>query len=510
MVTGEIKNKLDRLWNSMWSNQMTNPWIDIQQVTYLIFIKMLDDAQIKQEVKINDQLAHGISSASKKFDDLLYKKDQNYVDQEEGINVPYKNLRWSVFKEFGAKEMFDNMKKNVFPFIKKLDDKGTTAFAHFMKEAQFTVTNPYILDELVKGLSDPNLGLDNRDLMGDCYEYLLSKMATSGDNGQFRTPRHIIDMMVEFAKPTLKDTIIDPAMGTAGFLAESSKYIQKHYEKELMNIQNNEHYHNNMFTGFDVDTDMLRIGSMNMVLHGVENANIKYNNSLSEDYADHDKYTLVLANPPFSGSLNSNTVAKSLIQISGGTKSTELLFISLFLRLLKVGGRCVSIVPVGVVNNTNEKAYTRLRSELVDNQKLDAVIYMPANVFKPYSGVQTAILVFTKTNCGGTDKVWLYNMEADGYSLDDKRNPVKENDIPDIVNRFNNLEDEKNRTPYDKSFFINKEDIINNQYVLSWNKYHKKHIEQKVYRPAKEIVQSIEESEKEFQTLMSQIKEELK
>ena len=299
-------------------------------------------------------------------------------------------------------------------------------------------------------------------------------------------------------------------MGTAGFLASSSRYIQENYKSELMNVENNRHYHNDEFTGFDVDTDMLRIGSMNVVLHGVENANICYNNSLSEDYTDHDKFSLILANPPFSGSLNPETVAKSLNQISGGTKSTELLFLALFLRILQVGGRCASIVPVGVVNNTNEKAYTRLRQELVDHQKLQAVIYMPSGVFKPYAGVQTAILIFTKTNSGGTDKVWLYNMEADGFSLDDKRVAIKENDIPDIIERFNNLDREVERTPYDKSFFVTKGEIVANDYVLSWNKYHKVHIEKKTYRPAKEIVESIEKSEAEFQDLMAQIKKELK
>ena len=509
MVTGEIKNKLDKLWDRMWSNQMTNPWIDIQQVTYLIFIKMLDDQQIKQEVKINDQIKHGITTAAKQREKLLFKPG-NYVDQDLGINVPYEDLRWSHFKEFAPQKMFDNMTKNVFPFIRKLDSTGTTAFSKFMKDAQFTVTNAYILDELVKGLSDPGLGLDNRDLMGDCYEYLLSKMATSGDNGQFRTPRHIIDMMVELAKPTLKDNIIDPAMGTAGFLAESSKYIQNHYEKELMNSENNAHYHNVEFTGFDTDTDMLRIGSMNMVLHGVENANIKFNNSLSEDYTEQNKYSLILANPPFSGSLNPETVAKSLNQISGGTKSTELLFLALFLRILQVGGRCISIVPVGVVNNTNEKAYTRLRKEIVENQKLQAIIYMPSGIFQPYSGVQTAIIVFTKTNSGGTDKVWLYNMEADGYSLDLKRTPVAENNIPDIISRFENLDKESTRTPYDQSFLIDKKEIVDNDYVLSGNKPHKIQKKKKVYRPTSEIIASIEQSEKEFQDLMAQIKESLK
>lgn len=508
MITGEIKNKLDRLWDAMWSNQMTNPWIDIQQVTYLIFIKMLDDNQIKIERKLNDMIAHGVPVSALNYNPLF--KDGNYVDEENKINVPYKDLRWSTFKEFEPKKMFDNLKNNVFPFIKSIHGEKETAFANFMKNAEFTVSNPYILDKMVAVLSDETLGLNDKDLMGDCYEYLLSKMATSGDNGQFRTPRHIIDMMVELARPTLNDTIIDPAMGTAGFLAESAKYVQRNYAKEMMNKDNNRHFNNTMFTGYDTDTDMLRIGCMNMTLHGVENPTIKYNNSLSEDYADHDLYSLILANPPFSGSLDPSQVAKSLNQISGGTKSTELLFLALFLRLLKIGGRCVSIIPVGVLNNTNEKAYTRLRTQLVEEQKLEAIIYMPNGVFQPYSGVQTGILVFTKTNSGGTDKVWLYNMEADGYSLDQKRDKVDADDIPDIIARWNNLEKENERTPYDKSFFIRKQDIVDNGYVFSFNKYHKKEIVKKEYRPTSEIIKSIQDLELEFKAVMDEICKEIK
>lgn len=501
MVTGEVKNKLDKLWDAMWSNQMTNPWIDIQQITYLIFIKMLDDNQIKQEKKVNDQIAHGIKA---EFKNPIFKEG-NYVNYDYRINVPYKNLRWSVFKEFSGQQMFSNLRDNVFPFIKELNGDKATAFANFMKDAQFAISNPYILTKIVDCLSDEGLGFNDKDLMGDCYEYLLSKMATSGDNGQFRTPRHIIDMMVELAKPTLKDTIIDPAMGTAGFLAESAKYIQEHCEKELMNTENNKHFHNEMFTGFDTDTDMLRIGCMNMTLHSVDNPIIKYNNSLAEEYVDHDKYSLILANPPFSGSLEPETVSKSLNQISGGTKKTELLFLSLFLRLLKVGGRCVSIIPVGVVNNTNEKAYRHLREEIVERQKLEGVIYMPGGIFQPYSGVQTAILIFTKTNCGGTEKVWMYNMENDGYSLDAKRNSIKENDIPDILNRWNDLEEEVNRDRKEKSFLVDKEEIAKNDYVLSFNKYQKKEVIKKEYRPSGEIIKSICDLEEEFKSIMDEI-----
>lgn len=503
MITGEVKNKIDNLWNAMWSNQMTNPWVDIQQITYLIFIKMLDDNQIKQERKVNDAIAHGIKAELK---DPLFKEG-NYVDEDLNINVPYRNLRWSVFKEFNEQEKFSNMRDHVFPFIKKLNSNKATAFVEFMKDAQFAVSNSYILSRMISALSDEGLGFSDKDLMGDCYEYLLSKMATSGDNGQFRTPRHIIDMMVQIAKPSIKDTIIDPAMGTAGFLAGSAKYIQDNFERELYNIDNNRHFHNQMFTGFDTDPDMLRIGCMNMTLHSVDNPTIKYNNSLGQDYDEHDKYSMILANPPFSGSLEPSTVSKSLNQISGGTKKTELLFLSLFLRLLKVGGKCVSIVPVGVMNNTNDNAYTVLRKKLVEEQKLEAVLFMPSGVFKPYSGVQTGILVFTKTNSGGTDKVWMYNMEADGYSLDDKRNEVKENDIPDIIYRFNHLDEEANRERTEKSFLVPKQEIVDNEYVLSFNKYQKKEIVKREYRPTNEIIQSINDLEKQFAEIMAEIEE---
>lgn len=358
---------------------------------------------------------------------------------------------------------------------------------------------------MVASLSDEKLGLNDKDMMGDCYEYLLSKMATSGDNGQFRTPRHIIDMMVELAKPTLKDVMVDPAMGTCGFLTGTAKYLQRNYESELMEKGNRKHFNDVMFTGFDTDKDMLRIGCMNMTLHQVENPTIRYNNSLSSDYTEKSKYTLILANPPFSGSLDPETVAKSLIQISGGTKKTELLFLALFLRLLSTGGRCVSIIPVGVLNNTNDKAYKKLRKALVEEQELEAVIFMPGGVFYPYSGVQTGILVFKKTDNGGTDKVWMYNMEADGFSLDQKREPVAENDIPDIIARWNNLEGEAQRTKYDKSFLVDKQEIVDNDYVFSFNKYQKKKVEKKNYRPTAEIMQSIKDLEIEFKKVMDEL-----
>ena len=504
MITGEVRNKLDRLWYDMWSNGMTNPWVNIQQITYLIFIKRLDDNQKAIERKINDMRGRGIELS---LDDLqLTFKEGNYVDEENKIDVPYSNLRWSVFKEFDGRKMFETVRDNVFPFIKKIHGEKETAFAKFMKDAQFTVPTPYIFSQIVDKLSDETLGFNDKDMMGDCYEYLLSKMSTSGDNGQFRTPRHIIEMMVQLARPKITDTIVDPAMGTAGFLTGAANYIKAYYERELMNKENNRHFNGAMFTGYDVDPDMLRIGCMNMTLHGVENPTIEYRNSLDNEFEVHDKYSLILANPPFSGTLNPSTVAKSLTQISGGAKKTELLFLSLFLRLLSVGGRCVSIIPVGVLNNTNDKAYHRLRKMLVEEQKLEAVIFMPAGIFQPYSGVQTGILVFTKTNSGGTDKVWMYNMEADGFSLDQKRDPVEQNDIPDIIARWNNLAGEESRTHYEKSFLVDKQEIVDNDYVFSFNKYQKKEVIKKDYRSTAEILKSIEDSEEAFKAIITEIK----
>jgi type I restriction enzyme M protein len=336
-----------------------------------------------------------------------------------------------------------------------------------MESATFLIQSPRTLTKIVEGID--HLDMNNRDTMGDTYEYILGKMAASGNNGQFRTPRHIIRMMVELMQPTLKDTICDPAMGSAGFIVESAKYVQSHYKTELLKKENAEHYKNGMLHGFDTDATMLRIGAMNLMLHGVDNPDIQYQDSLSTDNKDADRYTLCLANPPFTGSLDNEAVSKSLLAITK-TKKTELLFLALFVRMLQIGGRCASIVPDGVLfgNSTGHKS---IRKELIDNQRLQAVISMPSGVFKPYAGVSTAILVFTKTNAGGTDKVWFYDMKADGFSLDDKRTPIAENDIPDVIARFHNLAAEEKRSRKDQSFLVPVDEIKANDYDLSINKY---------------------------------------
>ena len=346
--------------------------------------------------------------------------------------------------------------------------------------------------------------MNNRDTMGDVYEYVLGKMAASGNNGQFRTPRHIIRMMVELMQPTIKDTICDPAMGSAGFIVEAAKYVQQKFKKELLDKGNAEHYKSNMLHGFDTDSTMLRIGAMNLMLHGVDNPDIAYRDSLSTDNSDENRYTLCLANPPFTGSLDNEAVSKNLLAITK-TKKTELLFLALFVRMLQTGGRCASIVPDGVLfgNSTGHKS---IRKELIDNHRLEAVISMPSGVFQPYSGVSTAILIFTKTNAGGTDKVWFHDMKADGYSLDQKRNEVTENDIPDVVARFHNLEGEAERTRKEQSFLVPVEEIREKGYDLSINKYKEVEREVVVYDAPDVIMERIEALETEIQQAIVELK----
>ena len=492
------RTKIDAIWQGMWDNGMADAKTNITQITYLLFIKMLDDAQIKKEASAN---AFGVKVKDPTFPEGIFKKDGD-------LTVTYEDLRWHNFVHFDTNKMFLIVQKYVFDFIHQMNEGKDNAFSRFMKDAKLDIPNGKILERVVRGLDDKELNLDNKELMGDVYEYLLAQLAINGTNGQFRTPRHIINMMVNLMEPKLGEIICDPAMGSAGFLMESAKYIYEHQKDELNDAEVRKKFNSEMFNGYDTDTDMLRIGSMNMTLHDVSDPQFYYKNSLTDENNDEYKYNLILANPPFSGSLNQDDVAKSLKDICS-SKSTELLFIALFLRSLKIGGRCASIVPVGVVNNTNEKAYTVIRKELVEHQRLRAIIYMPSGVFKPYSGVQTAIIIFDKTDNGGTDKVWLYNMEADGYSLDDKRNEIDSNDIPDIIERFHNLDKENERTPYDKSFFITKQDIVDNDYVLSLNKYQKKEIVKKVYRPTRDIISSIHELEKEFSQIMEEISKDL-
>jgi type I restriction enzyme M protein len=493
MITGEIKNRIDSIWDVFWTGGITNSMTILEQMTYLFFMKMLDDAQRTKEANAN---AFGVAVKEPTFKDGLWHNPETDKD------VPYKNLRWHYFKNLESEAMYRIISKDVFVFIKNLNDGKESAYSKFMANASFLIQSPRNLVKIVEGIDA--LDMNNRDTMGDVYEYVLGKMAASGNNGQFRTPRHIIRMMVELMQPTLKDTICDAAMGSAGFIVESAKYIQEHYKSELLKKENAEHYKNGMLHGFDTDATMLRIGAMNLMLHGVDNPDIEYRDSLSTDNTDENKYTLCLANPPFTGSLDFESVSKSLLAITK-TKKTELLFLALFVRMLQIGGRCASIVPDGVLfgNSTGHKS---IRKELIDKQRLQAVISMPSGVFKPYAGVSTAILIFTKTNAGGTDKVWFYDMKADGFSLDDKRSAIPENDIPDIIERYRHLETEESRSRKDKSFLVPVEEIRANDYDLSINKYKEVEKVQVKYENPSEVLDRIETLQDEITAALAGFK----
>lgn len=481
MITGELKNKVDKIWEIFWTGGITNPLSVIEQFTYLLFIKGLDEVETTNE---KEATFLGLEHAG------IFPKDRQH-------------LRWNRFKNLGAEEMYEVVSKEVFPFIKNLHGNKDSAYAKYMDDAIFMIPTPQLLAKIVDGID--HIPMKDRDTKGDLYEYLLSKVATAGTNGQFRTPRHIIKMMVELMKPTPEDIIVDPAAGSAGFLVEAGEYLRRH-RQDLFLVQSlKEHFHNHMFYGFDMDRTMLRIGAMNMMLHGVENPNIQYRDSLSEQNKDKDRYTLVLTNPPFKGSLDYEAVSADLLKVVK-TKKTELLFLALFLRMLKPGGRCASIVPDGVLFGSS-KAHKTIRQEIIENHKLEAIISMPSGVFKPYAGVSTAIMIFTKTGAGGTDYVWFYDMKADGFSLDDKRNPVDENDIPDIIQRFHNLENEKNRNRTEQSFLVSVDEIRENEYDLSINKYKEIAHEETQYDPPSVILERVEALEKEIMEGIQELKE---
>jgi type I restriction enzyme M protein len=365
------------------------------------------------------------------------------------------------------------------------------------------IPTPRLLAQVVEMIS--LIPMQDRDTKGDVYEYLLGKIASAGQNGQFRTPRHIIRMMIDMTQPTIEDVICDPSAGSSGFLVGSSEYIREHFEKELFDEKNQAHFQNKMFTGMEFDPTMIRIGAMNLILHGIENPQLSDVDALSEANTGFtDKATLVLANPPFKGSLDREAVDGKILSVVD-SKKTELLFLALILKGLKLGGRAAVIVPDGVLFGSS-KAHMQIRKEIIDNQKLQAVISMPSGVFKPYAGVSTAVLIFTKTNSGGTDNVWFYDMQADGYSLDDKRNLIETNDIPDIIARFHHLKDETKRKRTDKSFLVPVKEIQENKYDLSINRYKEVVYEEKVYEKPDVIINQIENLDKERAELLKQLK----
>ena len=487
MVTGELKNRIDALWDAFAAGGLVNPLEVIEQITYLIFIHDLDVSDTMRE---KESVMLGLPFES------MFAGEITIGDRK----VEGKQLKWSVFHDFTAQKMYSVVQEWVFPFIKNLHGDKDSAYSKYMEDAIFKLPTPLLLSKVVDSLDDIFAFMEEKkdmDIRGDVYEYLLSKISQSGLNGQFRTPRHIIRMMVELMAPSAEDVICDPACGTSGFLVTAGEYLkEKHKEEIFFDRQKKDHYMNHMFYGYDMDRTMLRIGAMNMMTHGVENPFIEYRDSLSEQNTDRDKFTLILANPPFKGSLDAEVVSGDLLKVCK-TKKTELLFLALFVRMMKVGGRCACIVPDGVLFGSS-KAHKDIRKELMENQRLEAVISMPAGVFKPYAGVSTGILIFTKTNHGGTDQVWFYDMQADGFSLDDKRTPVNDNDIPDVVERFHNRDQETERERTEKSFFVPKQEIVDNDYDLSINKYKKTEYVPIEYPPTGEILDQIFELERQI------------
>lgn len=481
MITGELKSKVDRVWDAFWSGGISNPIEVIEQLTYLLFIRRLDDIETLDELKARRTGA---------VVDLRFGADQQ-------------DLRWKNLKESEPGVMFDTVGQKVFPFLRGLGGDGSTYSEH-MKDARFTIPNPALLSRVVDMIDD--IPMENRDTNGDLYEYLLSKIASAGVNGQFRTPRHIIATMVAMMDPKPPDEICDPASGTAGFLVAAAEHIREKHPSVMADTVQRKHFHASMFHGYDFDSTMLRIGSMNMQMHGVESPDIRYRDSLSEGASeDADRYSLILANPPFAGSLDYESTSKDLQRVVK-TKKTELLFVALFLKLLKPGGRAAVIVPDGVLFGSS-KAHKDLRRMLVEDQKLDAIVKLPSGVFKPYAGVSTAILFFTKTDSGGTDYVWFYDVQADGFSLDDKRNPSEANDLPDVLKRWA-LRDgsERDRARTEQSFCVPKDDIAAQGYDLSLNRY-KEIVHHEVdHRPPLEIIAEIEALEGEIAAGLAELK----
>jgi len=501
MLNSELRSQVDKVWNEFWSGGMSNPLEIIEQITYLLFLKRLDDLQTLEDnksIRLKKPVERKIFPAGK-----------------DNKNCSYEDMRWSKLKNMTPEKTFSIISENVFPFMRDLGGDGSTYSKH-MEGARFTIPTPKLLTKAIDLLDQ--IPMEDRDTKGDLYEYMLGKLQSAGQNGQFRTPRHIIRLMVELTAPTSKDTICDPASGTCGFLVNASEYMRDTYPEMLSNKKDRDHFHNTMFSGYDFDNTMLRIGSMNMLLHGVENPDINYRDSLSQDFAlEEEKYSLILANPPFAGSIDIDSAAKDLLAVVN-TKSTELLFLALFLKLLKPGGRAAVIVPDGVLFKNN-KASKEIRRILVEDQKLDAVISLPSGVFKPYSGVSTAILLFTKTNSGGTNTVWFYDMEADGFSLDDQRKPLLDkdklganilqkltsdehfkNNLPDIVLRWHERErKEQKRLKDNQSFVIKKKEISVNDYDLNINRYKKISHKDEKHIPPHQLIKEIKALENEIQ-----------
>lgn len=483
----------------------------IEQITYLLFIRRLDELQTGKENRANT-LGGAV-------------EDPIFPDGNAPSGVPYAHLRWRYIQDQDPATAFDLVANHVFPFLRTMGGDGSTYAGH-MEGARLTIPTPGLLVKVIDMLTD--VPMHRRDTSGDLYEYMLGKIASAGQNGQFRTPRHIIELMVHMMDPQPGDEICDPACGSAGFLMSAAEYINEKHPNVRFDAAQRKHFHSSMFHGYDFDNTMLRIGSMNMLMHGVDRPDIRYRDSLSEAAGqDAEKYSLILANPPFAGSLDYETTSKDLLKVVK-TKKTELLFVALFLRLLKPGGRAAVIVPDGVLFGSSN-AHKELRRTLVEDNILDAVVKLPAGAFKPYAGVSTAILVFRKTGTGGTKDVWFYDIQADGWSLDDKRQPLLEvdqlgaapeglfvvanhekNNLPDVLERWRQRDvSEMSRNRTDQSFCVSKSEIADNEYDLSLNRYREVEYEEIEHQEPSEILGNLRTLEKEIAAAVDELEKML-
>jgi type I restriction enzyme M protein len=511
MIKGSLKNKINSIWQDFYNENMAQTSEIVNQLTTLMFIKMLDDKQNAVEAQAS------VLEIEPQESELTFKKGEyeyrEIINGEEQVRfrIPYKELRWKEFKNLNSNDLAERIKNYVIPFIKDPNNKAIGKFGEYAKKYTFGFDDKErLLTSVVDKLSDEEMNFTNTDLMGDVYEY----MCGSGVSGQFRTPRHIIDMAVEMMKPRIGEKIIDPAMGTAGFIVESAKYIQTHQHDELMNVENKRKFNNEMFYGCDNDTNMSRIGYMNCILHNIKEPQITMDSLLEHENAKRylNTFDLVLQNPPFAGSLVESATNGKILTITK-TKKTELLFVALMISLMKVGGRGMSIVPDGVLFGGN-KAFISLRKELIDNQKLIGIVSMPGGLFSAPTkkgsaskgaGVKTSFLIFQKTNNGGTDYVWFYDMQNDGFTLDSKREPIEGSDIPDIIKRFDDLDEEMHRKRSDQSFMVPVEEIRNNGYDLTFKKYKEVKREDIKYRSTKEILLDISNITKDIGVNLEQI-----
>ena len=498
MING-IKSQVDKLWTEFWTGGITNPLMVIEQISFLMFARLLDIRETREEKK-----AKRTGTPFRRI----------FGDNEQ-------DLRWSHFKNVTpAEAMLVLVRDKVFPHFKRVAVDGAK-FGEYMKDAQLMIQKPSLLVSAVNMID--KLPLAEGDTKGDLYEYLLSKLTTAGINGQFRTPRHIIRKMVEMVAPRPDDTIGDPACGTAGFLVSAMEYLLETYSSPEAVIENDDgsktftgdrlvpymdHIQTKMFNGFDFDVTMLRIASMNLLLHGIDAPDIHYQDTLSNSFPDRfpefakDHFDVILANPPFKGSLDYEDVHASLLS-KVKTKKTELLFVALILRMLKTGGRSATVVPDGVLFGSS-KAHVALRKMLVDENQLEAVISLPSGVFKPYAGVSTGIIVFTKG--GRTDNVFYYDVQADGFSLDDKRDEIEENDLPEMLKRWRRRDPKKDTDRTAKHFFVPAEEIRINKYDLSITRYKETVYEQERYDPPAEILDRMMVLEKDILSDMEDLR----